>query len=111
MASNQTYVRWQKDEPRRGRTFAPLDPPHPAYEAPCVLCGYSLGSDRGPDAVTLVAVGPDADEQERHDAGRWYSALAVLVHTSCAAPLDEPALAVLAAELELRREAEVHEPG
>lgn len=97
-ASNITYVRWQREQSRRCREFGPLDREHPAYKAPCILCRYSLGSDTV--GVQLVAVGPDDPRAEAdHERGRWYSAIAVCVHTSCLAQLTDDDLEVVVREL------------
>lgn len=90
------YVRWQKGYKRRGREFTQHSPDIDKLE--CPHCGYSIGSDRGP--YTLVAVGPvDDDEQERYEAGKWFNAGAVTIHSACLARLDNPALEQLVSEL------------
>lgn len=96
--SNLTFLRWKRGEPRRGRPFPALQLGHPSYDTACVLCNYSLGSDLG--GVTLVAVGPsDEEDREHHNAGRWYSAMAVLVHTTCSEHINDLDLELVVAEL------------
>lgn len=98
--SNLTYVRWRKGDSRRMREFPALTSEHPSYTTPCLLCGYSLGSDTG--GVQLLAVGPDDDENRtKHEQGRWYSAAALIVHTSCLADLDDAHIETLVADLRL----------
>ncbi len=78
---NVTYVRWQRDEPRECRVFPPLASDHPAYATECSLCGEPFSNG---GKVQLLAIGPDdAESREKHAEGRWYSALAVLLHAAC----------------------------
>lgn len=102
MTSNSTYVRWAPAESRRVREFdGPLAADHPAFLAPCPFCTYRLGDDvGGQPGVALVALGPDDDEtRERHEAGRWYSALAIVVHTKCVRGMDDAELEQACTEL------------
>lgn len=92
--SNVTYVRWQKDEPREGRVFPPLDPDHSSYGVDCLLCQRILGIGI---PVQLLAIGPeDADSRDRHAQGRWYNALSIIVHASCLQGVDVPEPSVVA---------------
>jgi hypothetical protein len=77
-----TYVRWRSDEPREQRVFPALPEAHPAASTPCPACAQPLG-DGTP--VQLLALGPadDAEDREKHAAGRWYSAVALVVHATC----------------------------
>jgi hypothetical protein len=71
MTSNVTYVRWQRDEPREGRVFRPLNTSHPAYGAGCWLCGEKLGNGA---QVQPLALGPeDSEDRAKHHEGRWWS--------------------------------------
>lgn len=101
MTSNVTYVRWQRDQPRRGRVFPALAEDHPAHHAPCPLCGLPLGTDPAGKGVQLLAIGPDDDDAAyfRHHDGRWYSALAVIVHAAELEPLTDEEVERLVAEL------------
>lgn len=76
------YVRWQKDQPREGRVVSALQADHPSYLDPCANpgCDEILG-DGTP--VQLLAVGPEPDKYEDHQAGCWYSAVAVIAHARC----------------------------
>lgn len=86
--SNVTYVRWQKDQPRECRDFAPLAPDHPSAGTPCFVCGEVLGNGQ---PVQLLAIGPEGEEDRaRHAAGRWYSAVAILLHVRCLTGDDNP---------------------
>lgn len=65
-----------------------------------MLCGTPIGAE---EPVQLLVVGPDDDEgRERHDAGRWYTALAVVVHEQCLARLSDDQVEAMVSELELR---------
>lgn len=87
MTSNVTYVRWRAGESRRGRVFPPLAAAHPASSAFCVIGGGMLGTA---EPVQLLIVGPsDEVDRELHNAGRFYSAGAVVVHERCLAQLDD----------------------
>jgi len=71
--------------------FPALSESHSAYDADCWLCGKPLGNG---SQVQLLAIGPE-DEADRikHHEGRWYSALAILLHAACvqgAEPEPEP---------------------
>lgn len=97
MTSGMTYVRWQRDEPRRCRVFPPLRPPHPSYTAPCLVCDEWLGNG---DQIQLIVVGPTNDEDRaKHEAGGWYNAGGVLVHQVCADRLDDDGLQEFVAPL------------
>ena len=97
MTLNVAYVRWQRDESRRGRTFPGLPDDHPAVSAIDVLCERPLG-EREP--VQLLVVGPeDDDDRKRHASGRWYWAVAVVVHERCLARLTDDELGLVVGEL------------
>jgi hypothetical protein len=71
-------------------TSGPLGPKpagHPSVGAVCVACGVRL---REGDVTTLVPLGPGDDEeaQEKCRAGRFYNAVAVEVHWTCAGGID-----------------------
>lgn len=90
MTSNVTYVRWKAGESRRGRVFPPLAAAHPASNAFCVIGGGMLGTG---EPVQLLIVGPsDEVDRERHDAGYFYAAGAVVVHERCLAELNDNAV-------------------
>lgn len=81
-----TYLRWKAGEPRLSRLFDA--PPHDDEDADrgCPGCDLRLAGE-GP--VRLVVLGPsDSEDQHDHQAGKWYSALAVIVHASCAQGVD-----------------------
>ncbi|SEF34335.1 hypothetical protein SAMN05421837_107326 [Amycolatopsis pretoriensis] len=79
--TGDTYVRWRSGAPREGRAFPPLGPGHPAYRDVCPACDHFLGNGL---PVQILAIGPTDDEaRDRHRAGRWYSALALLFHAAC----------------------------
>lgn len=84
-----TYMRWKAGEERcslPGR-FPPLKAGHPLVDQCCPVCAepFTVG-----ERVTTFAVGPDTpDDAGRHNAGRWYSALAVVLHERCAVPSGE----------------------
>ena len=76
-----TFIRWKPGEPRESRVFPPLTAGHPAAGDSCPACGECLG-DGTP--VQLLTIGPTDDEdREKHRAGRWYSAFALLFHADC----------------------------
>jgi len=82
MATNVMYVRWQKDEPRESRVWAPLEIGHPAFDAECFLCGEDLGGTG--KRVQSVVLGPEDEHTRlRHREGRWYAAAAILLHAEC----------------------------
>lgn len=94
-------VRWKAGEPRRGLTFGPLDGEHPLAAVPCPECGLPLRIPWGVPVV-LVAVGPPDDDDEarqRHEAGRWYTAAATVLHEPCVDELGDDALDSLVAQL------------
>lgn len=75
------YVRWQKDEPRKGREFPPVSPEHPNFNEPCRVCTRPLGDGK---PIALVAIGPNSEDAwQRHQVGRWYSAQAGAFHAGC----------------------------
>lgn len=97
------YVHWQRDESRLGRVFEPFNPVwagHAVHEV-CPECLEQMGIER---RTRLVIIGP-TDEKDRlkHEAGRWYSAGAVLLHEDCAAQCD---VYLLAAAMKVVRDAE-----
>lgn len=99
MSSNVTYLRWRATESRRARSFAPPAEDHPLVRnhVPCLLCELPLAGAR----IQLLVLGPeDQETQERHDAGRWYAALAVVVHERCLSELSDDELEPLVADLE-----------
>ena len=77
-----TYVRWQPGKPRKGRVLPPLERDHAAYRVECPMCLVPLGGDSS--GIVLVAIGPNSDEDfEKHQAGRVYSAQALVFHARC----------------------------
>lgn len=95
------YVRWKRDESRRGRVFPPPQPDHFLYDQPCFRCNnlLSVPVNRAPE-IQLIAVGPvDEDEQIRHNEGRWYNAGAVALHHACASGMTDEDLDQLCSEL------------
>ena len=77
-----TYLR-SRLEPDVLHRFAPKPADHPSVGRPCPLCGAAFAAG---DATTLVPLGPGDDEEERERcrAGRYYNAVAVEAHWSCA---------------------------
>lgn len=76
-----TYVRWKAGEARELTVFPPLAATHPAAADPCLLCDELLGNGT---PTQLFALGPDdARNREKHTAGRWYTAHALLLHEAC----------------------------
>lgn len=55
----------------------------------CVACGIDIEDG---DLTTLVALGPGSDREERARArvGRWYTAVAIVLHYACVTGVDEP---------------------
>lgn len=97
------FVRWQRDEPRLGRVFEPFDPVEAgeAIHEVCPECLDQMGIER---RTRLLIIGPtDEDDRLKHEAGRWYSAGAVLLHEDCAATC---AAELLAAQMMVVRDAE-----
>jgi hypothetical protein len=92
------YVRWKKDESRRGRVFEPVGDERPDIAAmECVICFENIGTKRG---YQLLVVGPTDDEdRKKHDEGRWYSAGATLTHEDCLRGMGDAGLNFLANEL------------
>jgi hypothetical protein len=89
MSSPLTNVRWKYGKPREVRLFPPLPVDHPAAGAPCLVCGINLfGGIDTPRDLVLLALGPGPEEREEkgNGADRWYSAVALLLHASCAIP-------------------------
>lgn len=104
MISNVAPVRWRRDEGRRGPVYPGLRADHPAVTVNDVLCGAPIGTE---EPVQLLVVGPDNnndEDRERHEAGRWYTALAVLVHKKCLARLSDDQVEAAVSELSLRRD-------
>lgn len=84
-------VRWQKDAPRVVNTLT-LSPDHQLVDSPCATCDLPI---MGNESCSLVAVGPDpsdAEDMERHEQGRWYSANGVMTHQLCADSFDPGSL-------------------
>jgi hypothetical protein len=76
-----TFVRWRAGARRESRLLPPLAGDHPAANRPCPACWIPLGDGR---PVQLLAIGPTDDETRvQHEALRWYSALALLLHADC----------------------------
>lgn len=67
------------------RKMGPLKDDHPMVieERPCAACNVPLQSG---DAVTIIALGPGDDDEERKRMreGRPYNAVADVVHWACA---------------------------
>jgi hypothetical protein len=76
----KTYIRWQKDQSRLGRELPPLNNLHPAGHLLCSVCEEQLGNGT---PVRLVAIGPEESDRGKHEQGRWYSAVAIIIHSSC----------------------------
>lgn len=101
--ANMTHVWWRAGGPRRGRIIAPIASSHPGYPAPCLLCPRPLGG-QGTQALDLqlLVVGPARGDQEaaqRHDAGHWYNAAALVVHAECLALMTDDDIERLVPEL------------
>lgn len=99
--SNVVPVRWRATESRRCASFAPLADNHPLVvkQVPCVICNELLAGSR----TQLLAVGPwpgDEEDEERHSAGRWYAAMAVVVHERCLTELSSDQVEELVEQLE-----------
>lgn len=57
--------------------------------------------------VQLLVIGPDPNDDEaheRHNAGRWYTALALIVHATCLRSATDEELDKIAGEVELTEE-------
>ena len=69
--------------------FGPLVAEHPMIGMTCLGCNESMSAG---DYVTLIPIGPGADEEERKDAraGRPYTAVTVPVHWACGTGYIEP---------------------
>jgi hypothetical protein len=68
------YIRWQRDRPRVVKVMR-IDQRGPV---PCGVCDVEI---RPQQTMVLYALGPDSPvDAVSHDAGRWYSAVAILVH-------------------------------
>lgn len=82
MSALGVYVRWKPGEPREGRTFPFIPAGHPLADFYCPVCDDVLANG---DPVTLLVLGPGADEdsRERHAEDRWYNAQALPVHQAC----------------------------
>lgn len=76
------YTRWRAGEDRVRRIYDPL-PTREGEDGPCPACGCLLYASG--QRLALFAVGPGGDPEalERHLAGRWYSAEALLFHVTC----------------------------
>lgn len=82
------YDRWKADQPREGRIIPAVGPDHWIASSDCSKCGCSLGNGQ---PLQFYVLGPDSEESwERHRAGRWYSAVAIMLHADCLAPPDAP---------------------
>lgn len=76
-----TYVRWRRDQPREGGVCKLLEPGNAMALWDCPACGRPLGTEH---PVQLLAIGPLNDEdRDRHRAGGWYSAVALVMHAHC----------------------------
>jgi hypothetical protein len=83
------YVRWKRGEPRETKVTPPLVADHPLAGFPCLVCGINLfGGADSPRDVALIALGPEPDEREEkgNGADRWYTAVGLPLHASCALP-------------------------
>ena len=67
------------------RTYNPLSADHPMVKDG-MICPGCKQAFREDDIVTLLAIGPGDDEEERAlaKAGRPYCAVAIPVHAACA---------------------------
>lgn len=78
-----TYTRWKLGEDRRSPKdqFHPLPADHPLVGDRCLTCFDFLKEGQVP---ALFSVGPDSPEAAaHHDAGEWFSCLAVPAHETC----------------------------
>jgi hypothetical protein len=77
------YVRWHPLDDRLVNIAGPLSPDNPAVRDRCPACGHELGTE---EHIALLSIGPGRDPERvaAHDRGRWYSAVAILIHASCA---------------------------
>lgn len=83
-----TFLR-TKLQPDALRRFGPLIADHSAIGEECLLCEKTFQAG---DATTLVPLGPGYDDQEEREkcaSGRYYNAIAILVHWSCATGLSD----------------------
>lgn len=82
-----TYIRFKDGEDRRtaqDRFAEGLVADHPVVGEQCPSCYKDFQPG---EKVTLFAIGPDSLEQARKaDAGRWYNAVATIMHQACAWP-------------------------
>lgn len=79
--SGKYHTQWKKGQPRASHVIEKLHVDSPAVDMPCQKCGNPLGDGR---PLQLYALGPDdLDSVVRHERGRWYSALALLLHVEC----------------------------
>ncbi len=71
------------DERATMRPFAPLPDDHPSVGQLCAVCGCMHVAG---DVVTVIPLGPGADEEHQARAldGRWYTCLGVVGHAACA---------------------------
>jgi hypothetical protein len=69
------------------RMFGPKEADHSGVGEICYACGrpFKIG-----DYTTLVPLGPGADVEERQECavGRWYNAVGIEIHWSCATGKD-----------------------
>lgn len=78
----RTYLRWRQDQPRLSDVKHPLTSDHPSFDAKCLVCVERLGNGQ---PVQLLVLGPeDAEDRALHQAMRWYSAVALILHAACA---------------------------
>lgn len=82
MSGTGIYVRWKAGESRTETSVPEIGAGHPLAEWYCQACDDVLGNGA---PVTMLVLGPgsDAELQQRHAGGRWYSAHAVPIHTAC----------------------------
>jgi hypothetical protein len=103
LASNVTAVRWRATESRRCNSFPPPAHNHPLVEhsVACLICEELLAESR----IQLLAIGPfedDEEAQDRYDADRWFTAMAVVVHERCLSQLSDDQVERLVAQCGVR---------
>jgi hypothetical protein len=86
---NVTRVYWSKHLPRVIKIMTALSPAHYAAPFECWSCHQPLGNGQ---PVELLVIGPELEDQERHDRGEFYLALAVFLHARCLEGRDVPAI-------------------
>lgn len=66
-----------------GHAFGPKNADHPTIGVACPACNLLFQEG---DITALVVLGPgdDPEAQERAQTGRWYNAVAVELHFTCA---------------------------